>query len=187
MAKLPFVVQPRLKPIVERIGNEDIGIIEIERRGFLSAGEKAFLQQGAATDDVSIKLISLVRRISKELKVGVEEAHKAILNVMTSGDQGDLEAKISKKYNVEIDDLTVQAMNTDSRRTISQASCMLLYRVDSELEIEDIMTLHPDILQGLAALCQDEEIKSTERLSAAQDSTEDDNLDPNSFEAVQKK
>lgn len=187
MAKLPFVVQPRLKPIIEQIGNEDIGIVEIERRGFLSAGEKAFLQQGAASDDVSVKLINLVRKASKDFKTDVEKVHKAILNIMTAGDQGELEVKISKKYSAEIDDLTVRAMNTESRRIISQASCMVLYRIDSELEIEDIMQLHPDILQGLASLCQDEELKSTERLIAAQETTEEEIEKPNSFDALQKK
>ena len=45
MGKLPFVVQPRLKAIKERIGSEDAGYIEIERRGYLTSGEKSFVQQ----------------------------------------------------------------------------------------------------------------------------------------------
>lgn len=187
MAKLPFVVQPRLKPIIEYIGNEDIGIIEIERRGYLSAGEKAFLQQGTATDDVSVTLIGLVRRAAKELKVSVEEAHKAIIGIMTDGQDTDLQTKVSKKYSKEIEELTLKAMNTDSRRIISQASCMILYRVDPDIEIEEIMKLHPDILSGLASLCQDEEIKSTERLVEKQEAESLDTVDPNSFEALEKK
>jgi hypothetical protein len=34
MAKLPFVVEPRLKPIIEEIGSEESGKIQIERRGY---------------------------------------------------------------------------------------------------------------------------------------------------------
>ena len=45
MAPLPFVVEPRRKPIVERVGNEESGVIEIERRGYLTTGEKTFVQQ----------------------------------------------------------------------------------------------------------------------------------------------
>jgi hypothetical protein len=187
MAKLPFVVQPRLKPIIEQIGNEDIGIIEIERRGFLSAGEKAFLQQGAASDDISVSLIALVRKAAKEFKISVEEAHKTIMAIMTNGEETDLYSKFNKKYSQEIDDLTLKAINTDSRRIISQASCMLLYRVDSELDIEDIMQLHPDLLTALAELCQDEEIKSTERLIAQETPEDKQEPDAESFEALEKK
>lgn len=186
MSRLPFVVQPRLKPIVERIGTEETGILEIERRGFLSAGEKAFLQQSQTGDDTSVKMLALVRKVSKDLKIGLEAAHKGVINVLSGQTDGGHEAKIASKYTDDIENIMTLAMSTESRRVLSQAACMLMYRVDPDLEIEEIMKLHPDLLQALAELCLDEENKSTERLQDTyQDKEEAPDVD--SYEALEKK
>lgn len=185
MSKLPFVVQPRLKPIIERLGTEETGIIEIERRGYLTAGEKAFLQQTMSADDVSMKLMALVRKAARDLKVSVNDAHQAIINSMSGQAGGSLENKVAVKYASEIEEITTLAMGTENRRLVAQASCMLMYRVDPDLEIADIMELHPDLLEALAALCLDEESKSTDRLAEQQEDSE--KLDPDSFEALEKK
>jgi hypothetical protein len=41
--RLPFVVAPRLEPIVETVGTDESGKIEIIRRGHLTVAEKAFI------------------------------------------------------------------------------------------------------------------------------------------------
>ena len=48
---LPFVVQPRLAPVIEQVGNEESGIFEIERRGYLTVAEKAMVQQATQGDE----------------------------------------------------------------------------------------------------------------------------------------
>ena len=72
MAKLPFVVEPRLKPVTELVGTEDSGKIEIERRGFLSAGEKAFFSNGSQDSNVSELMIGLVRKVSSKYKLDMK-------------------------------------------------------------------------------------------------------------------
>ena len=63
---LPFVVQPRLKPVIERIGSEESGVFEIERRGYLSVAEKAIAQQASGGDDSVRQLYVLAGRIARE-------------------------------------------------------------------------------------------------------------------------
>ena len=66
---LPFVVQPRLQPIVEQVGTEESGIIEIERRGYLSVAEKAIAQQAVGGDDSVRKMYVLGGRIARDAGV----------------------------------------------------------------------------------------------------------------------
>ena len=49
--KIPFVVQPNLKPVKEQVGTETSGKIEIERRGYVTVSEKAFVQAATEGDD----------------------------------------------------------------------------------------------------------------------------------------
>jgi hypothetical protein len=43
MKTLPFVVQPKRKFTKVKIGTEQAGVLEIERRGYLTVSEKAFV------------------------------------------------------------------------------------------------------------------------------------------------
>lgn len=190
MGRLPFVVQPRLQPITEEIGNEAIGVIAIERKGYLTAGEKAFLQQSAASDEVSSRLLTIVRQIGKKYKLPLEEAHSNALAVMGGELDTDLRLQIYGDYGEDLDSLTLMAVDADTRRRFVQAACMLLYRVDPDLSMDEIMGLHPDLLSELAELCQDEEIKSTQRLEELQEETETPTeilVEEDTVEALQKK
>ena len=66
---LPFVVQPRRTTVIERVGTEKSGILEIERRGYLTTGEMAFVQQQTTSDDSTEKLLDLVQKVSKKFKI----------------------------------------------------------------------------------------------------------------------
>ena len=61
---LPFVVQPRLEPIMERVGTEESGIIEIKRQGYLSVAEKTMVEQATSDMSDSADLIDVVREIA---------------------------------------------------------------------------------------------------------------------------
>ena len=43
MAQLPFIVEPKAKPVQFKIGNDDVGVFEIERRGICLLLRKALL------------------------------------------------------------------------------------------------------------------------------------------------
>ena len=187
MAKLPFIVEPRLAPIKEVIGTEDSGKIEIERRGFLTAAEKAFSQAQVSGDDSTTKLVGLVRRIGGELKIDMQKAYEAVTECMTGEGTTKLHTKINQDYSEEIAEIMGQMAQQASRAVLMNALCMLLYRVNPEFEVEDLSEVHPDLIEALAALYDDEERRSTSRLQAAVESDEVLDADAEGIDALEKK
>ena len=170
MAKLPFVVEPRLKPIIERIGNEDIGVIEIERRGYLTAAEKAFVQAQVGADDASREMMSLVRSVGSKYKVDFDTAYTLVQNAM----QGIYEKKrdIVADFPEKIDNLIEVLQGSQTRRTVATAYCMLIYRVDSTIKLDDMLESDIEIINGLAKLFNEEEARSVERLKESDEKIE---------------
>jgi urease gamma subunit len=175
MAKLPFVVEPRLKPIVEMVGTDESGKFEIERRGYLSAGERAFVGSSMASDDTASMVIAIVRKIARVYKMDMQECYAIVTEILTKGAAEGVEMQIAEEYRDDLNELTRLMLSQDQRREVVQAYCMLLYRIDAELTVDDAMKLHPDLLKALSDLYLDEERKSTERLieDIGSDGTED--------------
>lgn len=167
MAKLPFAIEPRLKPIIEKIGDEASGIIEIERRGYLTSGERSFVQQIQTQDDATLNLIGLSRKISKEKGIGLDKAYQLVVDIMTGGANDALSIQVESEFAEEIQTAINKLTTSRLRDEIIMASALLMYRVNSELTIEDVMEIHPDIINGLAELYRDEEMKSIEKLKAS--------------------
>ena len=65
-AKLPFLVEPKRQPIMERLGNEESGVIELPRRGYLTVAEKSFVQQGTSGDSAILAMQRLAARVAKQ-------------------------------------------------------------------------------------------------------------------------
>lgn len=164
MAKLPFIVNPRLQPIIERIGSDEAGYIEIERRGYLTAGEKTFVQQIQQQDTGTIKLIALSRRIASERSVTLEKAYEMVMAIMSGKNKSKAAEAIEAEYAVEFQETLSELANARARESLVHAACMLMHRVSAEIEFSEIGKLHPDIIDGLAQLYADEDIKSVERL-----------------------
>jgi len=156
---LPFVVQPRLQPIVEQVGTEESGIIEIERRGYLSVAEKAIAQQATQGDDSIRKMYALGGRIARE-------TGKQQLAVMQ-----DLMATPRPEYlgpfEDEILESMIEMMAYQERVDIVQATSLIICRVDDGWTIEQSMDLHPDLIKLLSQLYTEEDKRSTEALEAA--------------------
>jgi hypothetical protein len=173
MSGLPFVVQPRLKAIIEYMGSEESGQIAIERRGYLSSGEKAFVQQALGNDETSLKIISLSRKVASHYKMELSEAYEAVVSIirdpaLSNGDPRAVD--IEAKYFDELNDLLSHLASIQSREQMLKALCMVQYRIDSEYKVSDILSLHPDIINDLAQLYNDEESKSISRLMEAEGS-----------------
>ena len=64
------------------------------------------------------------------------------------------------------------------------AFCLLVYRVNEEIEMDDVIDLHEDLVEALAMLYLDEENKSTERLVGNSD---DDEPGADEIDQVEKK
>jgi hypothetical protein len=156
---LPFVVQPRLQPIVERIGTEDSGVIEIERRGYLSVAEKAIAQQATQGDESVRKMYALGGRIARE-------TGKQQLKVMQDLMQQDRPEYLSS-FEDEILENMIEMMAYQERVDIVQATALIICRVDEKWTVEQSMDLHPDLIKLLSTLYNEEDSREVEALESA--------------------
>jgi hypothetical protein len=181
-SKLPFVVQPKREVIQEQVGSEEAGYISISRRGYLTSGEKAFMQQAIGSDETTLKIINIARTISNESGVSLDSAYADTVAIL--GGRSAIEPRlrdIETKYMEEFTDLLSLLSNMQTKEKLLAACCLLKYRVDNDIEITDVLSLHPDIIEGLAELYSLEEVKSLENLKSgfkesqeSQESQEDD-------------
>lgn len=166
MATLPFVVQPRRKPIIERIGTEESGIIEIERRGYLTTGEKAFVQQVQQFDNSATEIVATSRRIARKHSLSLDRAYTIVLAIISGSKEEEKDRElidaIEEEFNEDLSSVVKSLASSQVRESLVFAACMIQYRVNTEFKIEDISSIHPDIVEGLAALYRDEEKRSIE-------------------------
>lgn len=187
MANLPFVVAPRLKPITEMIGSEDAGYIEIERKGYLSAGEKSFVQQVQQSDSSTLQLIALAREVASGKGVTLEDAYNAVIETITGENKTKLSSEISVEFAEQIQMTLTGLANSKLREELVFATCLLTYRVDSSTDISDVIELHPDIINGLAELYRDEERKCIDRLKEPEIEKKEGEEEVLDLEEIEKK
>ena len=157
---LPFVVQPRLKPVIELIGTEESGQIEVERRGYLSVAEKSWVQALEVDDDTQGRLHRLAIKMGAEL--GMEP--RAALDLCASTELSDPRLK---GYQEELIEAMSAMQRFNERRKIVGATCLLINRVEPSWEVEDTMKMHVDLIESLYQLYLEEEARSVEALEAA--------------------
>lgn len=163
MAKLPFVVQPRLKPIIEIVGTEESGKIEIERRGFLSVAEKSMCQ-GMLEDSKGVNAVqAIARRIANGLAIDLVEALELVGKVL----QGEKVEYDLDSYLDDLNEAALDMMESLEKQALARALTLIISRIDPEFGVEDMQQLHPELVEALSALYADEEAKSVEALEAA--------------------
>ena len=163
--KLPFVVQPRFEPIVTKVGTEASGIIEISRLGYLTVAEKAFVQTAMSGDTGLSAIYSLSARISREK----DKPQSAVFADIAEGRESYL-----GEYENEIGEAAASMGAFQEKQTIIQATCLLIMRLDAKWTVEDSLELHPDILDGLTKLYNDEDTKSLEAFDAEEEGSVDE-------------
>lgn len=177
MVKLPFVVQPKRKAIQERIGSEESGYIEIERRGYLTTGEKSFVQQALASDDSTINIISLARKISNDYNVKIEDGYNDVMQIISGLSRGDERLKKIEIENFsEFSELLSDLSRVQAKEELITAMAMLIYRVNADITIEDVMGYHPDIISDLAKLYKEEESRSIDKFVQAEQEQEQEEV-----------
>ncbi len=166
MANFPFVVQPRLKPIIEKIGSEEAGYIECKRQGYLTVGEKAGVKQIVSAYDATSDVISLSKKVSSLFKIDLQEAYQLVSDSITNQGDDPRAAKISAKYEDDLSALLSKMTQAAVFSELAKAYVLILYRVEgaSDVTMDAVSELHPDMLAGLAALYDDEEEKTVEKL-----------------------
>lgn len=167
MAKLPFVVAPKIEPEMVQIGNETCGIIEIERRGYVTAGEKAFVNSQIAEDDVAAKIVSLCRKIATEFSVDMQEAYEAINSLFVPGEIGNLAGKVQEAFAAEVAEILTSMMAGEERKKLIQAFCLIMYRIEGDFTAEDLAALDPQLVEALSDFYVQEESRSIRKIADA--------------------
>jgi hypothetical protein len=164
MATLPFVVQPRRQPILERIGSEESGQIEVERRGYLTAGEKAFVQQVQQFDNGTTEIVTVSRRVARKYGLGMDKAYNLVLAIISNSVTEDqkLVGEIEEEFAEDLTNVVKGLSAGQVREELVMAACLLKYRVNPDFEISEISSIHPDLISDLAALYRDEDRRSVE-------------------------
>jgi hypothetical protein len=186
MATLPFVVQPRRQPILERIGSEESGQIEIERRGYLTAGEKAFVQQVQQFDNGTTEIVTVSRRVARKYGLGMDKAYNLVLAIISNAatEEDELVGQIEEEFAEDLTNVVKGLSAGQVREELVMAACLLKYRVNPDFEIGEIGTIHPDLIGDLATLYREEESRSVEAFSRQDD---EESARPVSVEEAEKK
>lgn len=152
---LPFVVAPRREPIIEVLGSEESGQIEIQRKGYLTVAEKSFMQQASSGDETVSILHRVAGKVARDRGLQASEVVQKLAG-------GDLADPMFDEYQEEISSIYSAMGSFEQRRKIVAATCLLYFRISQEWSIENTMGMHPDLVDDLYGLFQDEDVKSTE-------------------------
>jgi hypothetical protein len=160
MAKaLPFVVQPRRKPVKILIGNEDCGILEIEARGYLTVAEKYYVSQVINSDRSVSLMLTLSNKIAKKFKKDPQEGYKILTDHLQNKGSEDHRKTIEENFQEEINDLTGEITRVASMRELAQATVLMRSRIDEEWNTDDTMNLDSELIKGLVDLYIKEELR----------------------------
>ena len=159
MAVLPFVVQPKKNIEKIKVGNDEVGVFEIERKGYLSVAEKSFVENVTQGSDGVSSLVRLANRISVEHKTSPEKAYSAITDAMSGKASDGLSAVIVEEYSDELAFATSRMAESMQRRSIAAATILIQTRINHEWDVQDTMNLDPLIVEELATLYDREEQK----------------------------
>ncbi|MFZ9315825.1 MAG: hypothetical protein ACO24P_00735 [Candidatus Nanopelagicaceae bacterium] len=157
MKTLPFVVKPKRVFANVRIGREDIGIIEIEKRGYLTVSEKAFVDAVMQGADAITSVVALATRISSKTGHTTEESYTAIMGAI----QGDLTSKfaikVKEEYPDELGAIVTQMAESVQKRAIAAATVLIKSRIDPEWTVDDTLEQDPELINAFAEFYGEEE------------------------------
>ena len=158
MSKIPFVLKPKKEPVKEVVGTEETGAVEVLRRDFLTVGEKSLVQGANVQSGAFRELQALAARIAE--KQGVSVA--AVMEAMAKGTILELAGAGMAD---ELGEVLERMQTAQYRRQVVCALAILMYRVDADISMDDVMDLHPDLIAALAAFYEEEEARTWEGYS----------------------
>ena len=178
--KLNFVVDPKSSSKVERIGNEESGVFEIKRYGYLRVKERVFVQATileSALDGNPVRDVMEV--VAAGEKVDVQEAGSLVQKFVMSSLPQKKKNELSNKYGEQILSAFRHSQQQTATENLAGITALLMYRHDPNWTISDTMDLHPIIEEQLTQLYQDE---SSGSLAAIDDTTLRESTDLESSE-----
>lgn len=159
MAKLPFVVAPRMQSKIVQIGNEEIGIVEIEKRGHLSVSEKSFVDSVMQSTDGVSGLVRLASEIGRKRKIGTEKAYTLLIGIIDGSGTGAPSTAIAEEYSREIAEIQSMMAESLQRKAIAATTVLIRNRINTEWTVEDTMALQPELLTEFTKFYDEEEAK----------------------------
>lgn len=163
MKSLPFVVKPKRTFSKVQIGNEKSGIIEIEKRGYLTVSEKTFVDSVTQGSDAVSLIVALATRISSALDESVEACYVSIMKAIQNNlDDDELARRIKADYSKELGDVIAQLGDSMQKRAIAAATVLIQSRIDSEWTLEDTLNQDPALLAAFSDFYQSEELGDIE-------------------------
>lgn len=164
MRNLPFVVKPKRAAEKIQIGNEESGIFEIERKGYLTVGEKAAYQQVIVNKDGAKALRDLVETVSKGANIPLDKAADLVGRALQAKKLSAKEEKLLNDYTAQFIDVLEVFKREATHSQLIMATILLVSRVDPEWSFDDTARLDAKIIEDLAVLFQAEEQRSIEEL-----------------------
>ena len=172
MALLPFVVQPKKNTEIIKVGNDEVGVFEIERKGYLSVAERSFVENVTQGSDGVSTLVRLANKVAKEYKVAPEKAYVAITDAISGKTSAKLANSVSEDYADELAFATSRMAESMQRRQIAAATVLIQTRVNHQWTIEDTLQLDPFIVEELGRLYDREEQREAVKVEAVEEAKE---------------
>lgn len=157
MRSLPFVVKPKRKFSNVKIGDESIGIIEIERRGYLTVSEKAFVDGVTQGSDGISSIVALATRIGSKTKHTTEDAFNAVMKAIQGEMNDPFAVKIREEYPDEISSILSEMANAMQQRSVAAATILIRSRIDPEWSVDDTLDQDPALITAFADFYTQEE------------------------------
>lgn len=158
---LSFTVAPKNPAEEILLGSDESGKIKITKKGYITVGEQAFMAQAEANDESVGLVMTLSRKVAKHHKTDLMTAYESV-TAMITGKPSKL--KLNDNFVDECNNVTSELIAAEARKNVMKAWCLVLYRIDSNIEVAEVMNMHPDLLQALVDLYQEEESGSVEGL-----------------------
>lgn len=181
MVRLPFVVAPRVKAETIVLGTEETGSVEILKQGYITTGERAFVSNQERGGEFQAAALALARKISTALKVDIATAWEGFSAVI-AGTPHKLTAKISAKFSEEVEELCAKMIEEEENKKLFMAAAMILYRIEPEFDLEELLDIHPGLIDLLANHYLQEAAGGSRVLPTDEEPTIEDQL-----EEIQKK
>jgi hypothetical protein len=162
MIKLPFVVAPKSQSRPVQIGNEDVGIIEIEKRGYLTVAEKSFVDSVMQQTDGISSLVRLAGVIGRKRKITTEKAYTLLISILDGSGSSSGANAIADEYSAELSEIQTQMAESVQRKAIAATTILIQSRINSDWSVDDTMTLQPDLLAEFVKFYDEEESKVTD-------------------------
>lgn len=172
MASLPFVTPPAPRH-KRRIGNAQVGEVEVEVRGGLTVGESATISELLAEEQSSfVRGAQIADAIATEEGISLSEAFSIVEKAISGQELEEKADAIRLRHADRINEVAKVYAAAGQRNLLATVTAIIRSRCDRPTwSIEDTIDLDKPLFDGFWQLAQDEQ--SAEDMPCEPPSTED--------------